>query len=378
MHETNKPNELIFGVSDFVAVLNQTLEFAYPSAAIVGELADMQIRKGRWLYFSLKDEFASVKFFGTVNQLPGPLENGMILEVRCTPKLHPLYGFTLNVQSLRPVGQGSIKRAADLLEAKLLLEGLFDPARKRILPYPPSSIGLITSSESAAYADFIKVLNHRFGGVNIDVVDVSVQGEQAAAQIIEAIQYFNQSSKTPDLIVITRGGGSVEDLAVFNIESVVRAVAGSRVPTMLAIGHEIDLSLSERVADKRASTPSNAAELLVPDRRSIQAELKTISKHFKNTINNIFNLEIEQNNRARKLLEASFIALINVEQNYLKSAAKLINALSPETILRRGYAIVSRNGAVVTAAKVLKTDEKLAIELSDGYVSATTNRIELK
>lgn len=372
----DKPN-LTFGVSDFVAVFNQTLEFAYSSVSIVGELSDMQIRKGRWLYFNLKDELASVKFFGTVSQLPGPLENGMLLEVRATPKLHPLYGFTLNVLSLRPVGKGAIKRAADLLEAKLVAEGLFDPSRKRALPYPPSNIGLIASSESAAYADFIKVVNHRFGGVSIDLVDVTVQGELAAAQIIEAIDYFNQGSKTPDVLVITRGGGSAEDLAAFNTESVVRAVAGSRVPTMVAIGHEVDLSLSEKVADKRASTPSNAAELLVPDRESLLAELKNISKHFKNRINSTFDFETEQNNHFRKQIETAFVSLINNEQKYLSSATKLINAISPEAILRRGYAIVSRGKNIINSANLIKNNEIIAIKFHDGEITAQSREVRL-
>src|SRR5690606_31853852 len=121
---------------------------------VVGELASFRVSKNRWVYFDLKDENASVKFFGTVYQLPGPLEDGLMVQVTGTPRLHPLYGFSITAQSLQPVGEGSLRRAAALLEAKLRSEGLFDDSRKRSLPYPPSRIGLITSGESAAYHDF--------------------------------------------------------------------------------------------------------------------------------------------------------------------------------------------------------------------------------
>ncbi len=132
--------DVTFGVSDFVAVFNQTLETAYPSVVIVGELANLRVSKNRWVYFDLKDEYASVKFFGTVYNLPGPLEDGMMLQVRGVPRLHPQYGFSITFQTIKPVGEGSIKKAGQLLQAKLAAEGLFDPARKRGLPYPPTQV----------------------------------------------------------------------------------------------------------------------------------------------------------------------------------------------------------------------------------------------
>ncbi len=150
--------DIELSVSDFVELLNQTLDYAYSGVVIVGELANLRVSKNRWVYFDLKDAESTVKFFGTVYQLPGPLEDGMILKVRGQPRLHNLYGFSVNVQSMRPAGEGTIKRAAELLQAKLTTEGLFDDSRKRPLPYPPVRIGLIASRQSAAYADFIKIL----------------------------------------------------------------------------------------------------------------------------------------------------------------------------------------------------------------------------
>jgi exodeoxyribonuclease VII large subunit len=149
-------------VSEFVELLNQTLEFAYPDLVIVGELANFRVSKNRWVYFDLKDEQASVKFFGTVYNLPGPLEDGMLLKVWGQPRLHNLYGFSITVMNIQPSGEGSIRRAAKLLQAKLASEGLFDETRKRPIPYPPQRIGLITSKQSAAYADFVKILQARW------------------------------------------------------------------------------------------------------------------------------------------------------------------------------------------------------------------------
>src|SRR5665213_485264 len=144
----------------------------------------------------------------------------MLLKVRGQPRLHQLYGFSVNVMSIRPAGEGTIKRAAQLLQAKLAAEGLFEESRKRALPYPPARIGLVTSKQSAAYADFIKVLNARWRGVNIELIDVQVQGEVAPAQIAAAIEQFNAQAEPPETLVIIRGGGSAEDLAAFSTEQV--------------------------------------------------------------------------------------------------------------------------------------------------------------
>src|ERR1035438_145266 len=147
-------NELELSVSEFVDLFNQTLDFAYPLVTILGELSNFRISKNKWVYFDLKDDTATIHFFGSVFQLPGPLEDGMLLRVASTPRLHPLYGFSMNIQKVLLSGEGTIKKAAQLLEKKLSAEGLFDNERKRPLPFPPQKIGLITSKESAAYSDF--------------------------------------------------------------------------------------------------------------------------------------------------------------------------------------------------------------------------------
>jgi len=360
----------ILGVSDFVAVFNQTLEFVYPSVIIVGELSSFRISKNKWLYFDLKDETASVKFFGSVYALPGPLEDGLMLQVRGAPRLHPQFGFNINVQSIQPVGEGSLKRAAALLEAKLRAEGLFNPARKRVLPYPPSKIGLVASGESAAYADFIKIMNARWGGVEINLADVQVQGESAPDQIVAGIQYFNQSAQPPEVLVITRGGGGAEDLASFNTEQVTRVVAASRIPTMVAIGHEVDISLAELAADQRASTPSNAAELLVPDKITEQKRLKNVRIQMGQHLSGLV-ADWQAN------LITSAVELEHVISQYLQrytdelsAKRNILAALNPEAILRRGYAIVRKGGVLVRTTNQIKKSELIDIKLHDGNFNA--------
>lgn len=366
-----QPNqEIAFSVSDFVAVCNQTLEFAYPSVSIEGELANFKVSKNRWVYFDLKDETASVRFFGTVYNLQGPLEDGMLLRVRGVPRLHPLYGFSVTVQHIQPVGEGAIRRAADLLQAKLTAEGLFETSRKRPLPYPPERIGLITSKESAAFADFTKILNARWGGVEVLLHDVQVQGEAAPAQIVVAIEQFNQMSDPPEVLVITRGGGSAEDLQAFSSESVTRAVAGSRIPTLVAIGHEIDLSLAELAADKRASTPSNAAEFLTPDRAAVLQTLQDYRRRLEEqSAASLADAQRTLGECARQLALIAEHALKEARLQ-LSSRQQLLKALNPEAILARGYAIVRADGAVVRSAKHLKKGAIVEITFSDAKRTA--------
>lgn len=358
-------------VSDFVALLNQTLEYAYSGVIIVGELANLRVSKNRWVYFDLKDEFSSVKFFGTIYQLPGPLEDGMLLKVRGTPKLHNLYGFSVNVQTIQPVGEGTIKRAAQLLQAKLTAEGLFDEARKRSLPYPPARIGLITSKQSAAYADFIKILDARWRGIEVELIDVQVQGEVATAQITAAIEQFNERPQPPEVLIIIRGGGSAEDLAAFSSEQVTRAVAASRVTTLVAIGHEIDLSLAELAADQRASTPSNAAELLVPDRTEVLTALQATAGQLEQA--GRYHIQtarggLEQQTEA---MSRTMMHLFEQAKTGLSNRITLLEALNPASILRRGYAIVRSQGRAVRRAGALGAGGIVDVQLADGSFTAT-------
>jgi exodeoxyribonuclease VII large subunit len=372
-------DDLILSVSDFVAVLNQTLEFAYPSVVIQGELANLRVSKGRWVYFDLKDEFSSVKFFGTVYQLPGPLEDGLMVQVRGVPRLHPQYGFSVNVQFMQPVGEGSIKRAAALLEAKLTAEGLFDPARKRVLPYPPRRIGLITSGESAAYRDFLKILAERWQGVEIVLADVQVQGEAAPAQIVAALEHFNTHDEGVEVIVMTRGGGSPEDLAAFSTEMVTRAVAASRIPTLVAIGHEVDISLAELAADQRASTPSNAAQLLVPDKRHVLEVLQGNRQLLGQALGQVVkDTQTRLRDRAQGLQDTCKQVLERA-RHQLDLQGRLLAALSPTAALKRGYALVrDEQHGTVRSVRQVTAGQKLHILLTDGSVVTSVERVTVK
>lgn len=364
-------------VSEFVELLNQTYDYVFPSVTIIGELANFRVSKNRWVYFDLKDDASSVKFFGTVQMLRavGPIEDGMLLRVRGNPHMHNLYGFSVNVQTLMPAGEGSIRRAAELLTAKLQAEGLFDAARKRPLPYPPRRIGLITSRQSAAYADFIKILAARWGGLQIDLVDVQVQGEAAPAQIVEAIERFNGLADPPEVLVLIRGGGSADDLAAFSTESVCRAVAASRVPTLAAIGHEIDLSLAELAADVRASTPSNAAELLVPDKRAVFHTLSAATGRMHDLVQDYLYAERTRLEDFVGDSTDAIEALLATRRTGLEQSRQLLEVLSPQAALRRGYAVVrAQNGKVVRSAADAPVGAIIHVEVDADMITAQVTK----
>lgn len=373
----NSGGRPIFGVGEFVAYVNQTLETAYPYLYIEGELANFKVSKNRWVYFDLKDESASVRCFAVVTALPGPLEDGMVVRVAGSPRLHQLYGFTFNVQVISPVGEGFLRRAADMLAAKLEREGLFDPARKRPLPATPRRIALITAGDSAAYADFIKITTARWGGLAIDHYDVFVQGERAAPQIIEAIGRANEAAQVPEVIVLIRGGGSADDLAVFSDERVVRAVAGSRVPTLVAIGHEVDISLAELAADRRASTPSNAAELLVPDRHEEQRHLWAYRRRLDEQLAQGIMRQRTGLVMLTEQLDQALRVAARRSRAQFTAARQLFTAYDPARPLAQGYAIVrTKSGALVHRVGALRVGETIAAQLNDGIVTSRITQVK--
>lgn len=367
---------IVLSPTDFVALLNQTLEFAYPSVTIAGELANFRISKGKWAYFELKDEYSSVKFFGTVFNMPGPVEEGMLVEVVGQPRLSPKYGFSVNFQTLKPIGQGSIKRAAELLKFKLEKEGLFDAGRKRSLPYPPQDIGLITSKQSAAYGDFIKIINNRWAGLKISHVNVSVQGAEAASEIINAIEILNTTARPPEVIVLIRGGGSPDDLDVFNNEQLTRAVASSRIPVLAAVGHETDICLVELAADVRSSTPSHAAETLVPDRKREQRLLGEQKSFLKSTLNSLIKNKHQELSGLKSSLRQSVEHQMNIAAELLKRRSEILKLLNPNAVLTRGYAIVRLGERAVTSVKQLKPGDELNITFKDGTAGARVDRLK--
>ncbi len=370
-------NEIVFSPAEFVASLNQTLEFAYPHVIIEGELSNFKVSKNRWVYFDLKDEEASVRFFGTVYSLPGPLEDGLSVRVIGSPRMHVRFGFSVNFQSIAPVGEGSLKKAADLLLQKLSAEGLFAKERKRLLPHLPQKIGLITAADSAAAADFTKILNERWSGAEVLLYDVYVQGEQAPPQIVAAIEHLNQLSEIPEVLVITRGGGSAEDLAAFNDERVVRAVAASRIPTLVAIGHEVDVSLAEMAADQRASTPSNAVQILVPDKNHELLMLKNHLATLKQALQTAHKVQLRELATVADGLQRFLENLFAAEHERLEAHRRIIKIFDPASALKRGYALVSRAGKNLKSVKGLNVNDRLSVRLADGTIKTTINEVKL-
>jgi exodeoxyribonuclease VII large subunit len=342
----------------------------YPTVTIVGELAHFKISKGKWVYFDLIDNNASVRFFGTVVALPGPLEVGLNLEVSGFPRLHPNFGFSVNVINMKVVGSGSIARANKLLQSKLSSEGLFDETRKRQIPYPPEKIGLITSIESAAYSDFTKIISHRWPVSHVAIEDVLVQGDHAPNQIVDALNKFNQMPDPPEVIAIVRGGGSQEDLAAFSNEQLVRAVASSRVPTIVGIGHESDISLAELAADKRASTPSNAAELLVPNLKEEKDKLLSYKKSLRLKLESLYTNKTQDITYKEEKMKQALYNIFTHLSGKLAQDRLVFKALDPTAPLSRGFAIIKTDdGGIVKSAKAAKLQGKMIISFSDGNVN---------
>ena len=372
--------QLILGVSDFVALVNQTLEYAYPGVVIEGELSSFKVSKGKFVFFDLKDEESVVSCFMMAYQLRTALEDGMKVRVMASPKLTAWGKFSLTVREVRPVGEGSLKRSFELLRAKLEKEGLFDTARKRALPATPERVGLVASVESAGYADFIKVLGTRWGGIDVTVADVLVQGSTASGQIIDAIRHFNEQAEPVEALVIVRGGGSAEDLSVFNDEPLVRAIAASRIPTLVGVGHEVDTSLSDLAADVRAATPSNAAQLLVPERAAVIRELHHRQQHMLTRLSGrCERVQLYTRASIQRLLGRLRLAL-ETRQRHIRYARQTLRQLDPKVVLARGYALVrdEKGGLIVGGANIPKPGDQIAIELSMAIINAGVHNVQPK
>ena len=352
-----------FTVSEFIETCNQTLDYAYQNIVIAGEVSGFKINQGKWVFFDLKDENSSISCFMPLAWLSYPLEDGLKVKIKATPKLTKWGKFSLTARQIMPIGAGNIKKSFEILKAKLAKEGLFDPAKKRPLPKPLEKIGVISSTQAAGYADFIKIVNERWGGLQIQVAHTAVQGIDAPSQIIRALNYFNQH-QTVQVIAILRGGGSADDLAAFNDETLARAISASRIPVITGIGHEVDESLSDLVADFAASTPSNVAQILTLDR---QAEIKRLQNLVSLSANQILSQIDFQHSRLSKSLDSmqhQLIQRIYLFEQKLLNHQTLLKSLNPETILKRGYAILSgkiqvgETVTLTTAKNIIQTEVK--------------------
>ena len=350
--------------SEFIAVTNDLLAANYESVEVVGEVASFKINQGKWVFFDIKDEESSVSCFMTLWSLKMPIEDGMKVVVRGTPKLTKWGKFSLTVSAARPVGEGNIKKSFEILKKKLTAEGLFDPAKKRELPKDLTKIGVISSIQAAGYADFIKILNARWGGIHVEVAHTQVQGFDASSQIVRALKYFNERGDV-QVIAILRGGGSADDLSCFNDEELTRVIAASKIPVITGIGHEIDESLADLAADVRASTPSNAAEMLVPDREDMKRGVMMMVDRLDSVIFN--RADAEKKSVKDKLAQVTNTIYIQIRdaQAKVSNHVKVLSAMNPETVLRRGYAIMSGDISPGNVVNITTIDKEIKAEIKE-------------
>lgn len=357
----------VYSVSEFVHGVNDLLS-GIP-ACVQGEISNFHIAQNRFVWFELKDESSYVSCFLLAFQLDQPLEDGMEIQVIGRPALFQKSGkFHLRVNKIQVVGAGSLKRQYELLKAKLTKEGIFAEGRKRLLPKFPQHIGLVTSADAAAYTDVLRILKNRWAGLDIVHFPVNVQGAQAVASIESALALINRDyAKQLDVVILTRGGGSMEDLQAFNDENVVRAVFGLKVPVVAAIGHERDETLVEFAADQRASTPSNAAELVVPDKRDVIAQLKIAVGRQYQALQTNHHIVTER-------ITSDIVILSQQMKSYTTNVDHLIDLLhsyNPKQILERGYSITrTSTGQVVRHIQQVKIGETVQTIVVDGSINS--------
>ena len=337
---TTSDSEIIFTPSLLVNTINQNFNYNYPLITISGEVANFKINQNKFVFFDIKDSNSTVNCFMMLFAMKMPIQDGMQIIAKVEPKITDWGKFSLTVKEIKPVGEGNIKKSLDIIKDKLAKEGIFDQSRKRIIPRSSNNIAVISSTKAAGYADFIKIINERWGGIKIRVAHTQVQGESASKQIINAVNYFNQVQDLPDLIVIIRGGGSANDLMAFNDELLARTIAGSRVPVITGIGHEIDCTLSDLAADFAGSTPSNVAQIITRDRQDEIIYLNNYINNFSKKIVHILDEKKNEINITINNIHSYIMHNIDNELHNLNSKIRLLDNLNPQKVLSQGYALV--------------------------------------
>ncbi len=367
-----------------------------------GELSNYKIYPSGHHYFTLKDAESSLRcvmFKYSAMKLRFRPENGMGVTAFGRVSVYLRDGaYQLSCTALMPEGMGDLQVAFEQMKAKLSAEGLFDPAHKKPLPPFPEKIAIITSSAGAAIHDMIRILGHRWPMTKVILLPVRVQGVEAPAEIAGAIRYANEF-RIADLIITGRGGGSLEDLWAFNDERVARAIYASGIPVISAVGHEPDVTISDYVADRRASTPSNAAEIAVPDwhemqdalqsyeirsRQAMEKSLKSLSQRLdalksKRVLTDpgvyLDSRRMDLDRARDRLLAASERQLAAKRQSFVKLGAAL-DAMSPLRVLSRGYTVSSdREGKVLKSVRELRAGQEISVRFSDGLADCRVESI---
>ena len=373
--------------------------------SVRGELSNYKVYPSGHHYFTLKDSESSLRcvmFRSSAGKLRFRPENGMGVTAYGRVSVYPRDGaYQLYCTGLMPEGTGDLQIAFEQLKAQLAGEGLFDEAHKKTLPAMPDRIALITSSAGAAVRDMIRILGHRWPMAKVLVLPVRVQGVEAPLEIAGAIRYANEFD-VADLLITGRGGGSIEDLWAFNDERVARAIYASRIPVISAVGHEPDITISDYVADRRASTPSNAAEIAVPDEADVRELLRSneirLSQAMRKRLDQLSEkLEAYKNKRVLtdptasldnrrigldhtrdRLMSAQERLLAGKRAQFIKLTSSL-DAMSPLRVLSRGYAIAENaEGELVKSAQTLSAGDTLALSFADGNADCRVEQIYLK
>ena len=354
-------------------------------------------------YFSLKDDTSvirAVMFKGSAAKLQFMPENGMLVIIRGRVSSFVRDGqYQIYVEDMEPDGVGSLYIAYEQLKRKLEAEGLFDPAKKKPLPKIPSKVGVITSATGAAVRDIINVTGRRFPFAEVIVYPALVQGEGAVDSLIKGIEFFNRTNGA-DVIIIGRGGGSIEDLWAFNSELLARTVAASKIPVISAVGHETDFTICDFVADMRAPTPSAAAEIAVPDTEELKRKITNIIKRESALLSQriiasramverfsksriLTDPKAQIDDRRMALMSASerlsfaLDSVIKDRKAELAVSAGKLSMLDPLAVLARGYgAVYNADGTIVKSTKNVRIGEKISLKLSDGTVGAEIREIQ--
>ena len=399
--------EHIYSVSEVTFLLKELVEASFPSVWLAGEVSDFARPRSGHCYLTLKDERCQIRaviWKGTAARLRFDIEDG--LQVVCHGHLDvyaPRGSYQLIIDDIQPRGLGALELALRQLRDKLAAEGLFEAARKKRLPQFSRRIAVVTSPTGAAIRDFLEVLRRRWRGVDVMIVPVRVQGEGSAREIAAAVADVNRigaSAATPiDCIVVTRGGGSLEDLWSFNEEPVVRAVAASSIPVISAIGHEIDVTLTDLAADVRAATPSEAAELVAPLADEISATLGHLDRRLTTAVGNLstgwrrrldtvaaarpFRRPMDLvTDRARRIdeldarLTRSLRHGLSLAQTRFDSMAARLESLSPLAVLARGYSVTKRlsDESIIKTAGQVETGQQIQTILASGHLISTVER----
>lgn len=391
-------------VRELTSQIKSSVERGFGGVWVRGEITDLARPRSGHVYFTLKDEHAQIRgvmWRSVAERLVFDLEDGQSLICFGDVEVYAARGsYQLIVRKCQPEGVGTLQLALAQLQAKLAAEGLFDDRRKRPLVRLPRRIAIVTSPSGAALNDFLQAAAMRHSGVEIVVIPAAVQGRGSAASIVAGIAAAHALRPLPDVLIVSRGGGSLEDLWSFNEEPVVRALAASRIPTVSAVGHEIDVTLADLVADVRALTPTDAASRVLPDRQSLVASLDQLHAMLRQTLFNRARRSrqhldmiasrpvLTQPHRmirdaSRQLddldqrSQAGMAKRIRDARSTLRTLAASVDALSPLAVLARGYSVSeSSDGKVLKSIESIATGDRIRTRLPDGTVDSVVEKVQ--